>query len=75
MRKTFNLPKAQTSVAPTATAAGRNEVKAKIAPVPKTAAGRLSEQTATKAKTSSEIIAGMAAARGKTRLTPAQKDS
>jgi len=74
MRKSFKLPKATTSASPTATAAGRKEVKANAVPVPKTAASRLQETAAPKAKTASEIIAGMRSQRGGDRLTPVRKE-
>lgn len=74
IRKDFGIPKPSTATSSTSTAKGRQEVKAKIAPVPRTAAARLQEQSAEKPKTAGEIIAGMAAARGKNRLTPIRKE-
>lgn len=83
MRKAFNLPKPTTAVtttttstASTNTASARQELKAKTAPVPRTAASRLQQAEGTsKAKTPSEIIAGMAASRGNNRLTQPRKES
>lgn len=62
------------SAAPTATAAGRQELKARTPTPPRTAAARLAavEET-TKAKTPSEIIAQMQERRGQNRLTPATR--
>jgi hypothetical protein len=75
LRKSLNLTKpAPTSDSPTSTAAGRREVKASKPPIPKTAASRLSEAPAAKAKGPSEIIADMAARRGQTRLNPLNKE-
>ena len=74
LRKSFNRPKpassttqGQTTVA--STASSRQERKAAAPSVPRTAAGRLSQVSETpKAKTSSEIIAAMAARRGQGNL-------
>ena len=71
LRKSLNLPKPASSTgAPIpGTAAVRQARKAETSPVPRTAATRLSEAAAAeKAKAPSEIIAGMAAARGKAQL-------
>lgn len=78
LRKSLNLPKptaTQTETPSTATAKGRQAVKAEKPPVPRTAASRLSEGEAKgKAPTPSEIIAGMAAKRGQHRLTNVRKE-
>lgn len=76
LRKSFNLTKpVDPNASPTTTAAGRREIKASKPPVPKTAASRLAEGVgAAKAKTTSEIIAGMATTRGQGRLTQPRKE-
>lgn len=77
LRKAFNLQKPGTAPSnpSTATAKGRQEMKANMAPAPKTAASRLQEATQrTAAKSTGDIIAGMAAARGQGRLTPLRKE-
>lgn len=59
---------------PTGTVAARQALKRETAPVPRTAASRLSEAADTgKVKTPAEIIAGMAAARGKAQLSNFRK--
>jgi hypothetical protein len=78
LRKAFNMPKKAASSpstpTPPGTAAARQERKAEAPPVPRSAASRLSEAAnKTQAKTPSEIIAGMAAARGKAQLTTLRK--
>lgn len=76
LRKAFNLTKAAPVGQPTppGTAAARQARKAEAPPVPRTAAARLQEAAAAeKVKTPSEIIAGMAALRGKTQLSPTRK--
>jgi len=76
LRKAFNLPKASAPGAPTpqGTVAARAARKAETPPVPRTAAARLQEGAASeKAKTPSEIIASMAALRGKAQLSPPRK--
>lgn len=78
LRKSLNLPKPSaqaTEISSTATAKGRQAVKAEKPPVPRTAASRLSEGEAKgKAPTPSEIIAGMASKRGQNRLTNIRKE-
>ena len=81
LRKSLNRPKpaatGTTQGTPTvaSTAASRQERKAAVAPVPRTAAGRLSQAAdAPKVKTSSEIIAAMAARRGQGNLTRSIKE-
>lgn len=80
LRKAFNIPKpGAVQAAPnnpsTSTAKGRQAVKASTPPIPRSAASRLSEVDKTaKAKTPSEIIAGMAERRGQNRLTPSRKE-
>lgn len=77
IRKDFNLTKP--AAAPAAsqpapgTAAARQVAKAAAPAVPRTAAARLQEAPGGKVKTSSEIIAQMAASRGKDRLAPQPK--
>lgn len=76
LRTAFKLPAAGASGAPTptGTAAARQALKRETAPVPRTAASRLTEAAeATRVKTPSEIIAGMAAQRGKAQLTNFRK--
>lgn len=76
LRKSFNLTKAAPAGQPTppGTAAARQARKAETPPVPRTAAARLQESAAAeKAKTPSEIIAGMAAMRGKAQLSTTRK--
>ena len=73
LRTAFKMtsPSASASGAPTptGTVAARQALKRETAPVPRTAASRLNEAAETgKAKTPAEIIAGMAAARGKAQL-------
>jgi hypothetical protein len=78
LRKAFNLSKPGTSPSgsptPPGTAAARQERKAQAVPVPRTAASRLQEAAAAvKVPTPSEIIAGMAANRGKNQLSQQRK--
>lgn len=79
LRKNFNLPKPSTGATPSSptppgTAAVRQARKADTPPVPRTAATRISEASeVTKAPTSSELIARMAASRGKNQLTANRK--
>jgi hypothetical protein len=81
LRKSLNMPKPATGTtrstptAPSAaTAASRQERKAAAPSVPRTAAGRMAANSETpKAKTTTEIIAAMAARRGQGRLTPQSK--
>ena len=78
LRKAFNLPKqassSPTSPTPPGTVAARQARKAEAPPVPRTAAARLREaETAGKVPSPSEIIASMAATRGKNQLNPIRK--
>ncbi len=78
LRTAFKMttPSASASGAPTptGTVAARQALKRETAPVPRTAASRLSEAAETgKVKTPAEIIAGMAAARGKATLNSYRK--
>ena len=80
LRKELKMPKVAPATpgapatTPTGSAAARQERKAAAPSVPRTAASRLAESTAAqKAPTPSEIIAGMAASRGKNRLTEPRK--
>lgn len=78
LRKAFNMPKkaapSQSAPTPSGTAAARQERKAATPPVPRTAATRLAEAAdQAKAKTPSEIIAEMAAKRGKSQLSTLRK--
>ena len=80
LRKNLNMPKPGTPAPGGATtpsagsAADRQERKAAIPPVPRTAAARMNESSgAPKPRTTAEIIAGMAASRGKNRLTEPRK--
>lgn len=83
LRKAFNMPKQSTTAQPShqpstpGTAAVRVARKAAAPSVPRTAASRLEQaEVASKAKTPTEIIAGIAAARGKNRLsTPTRKEA
>jgi hypothetical protein len=83
IRKSLNMPKPATGTtrsSPTApalavTAASRQERKAAAPSVPRTAAGRMAANSETpKAKSSSEIIAAMAARRGQGSLTRQLKE-
>ncbi len=78
LRSAFKMTAPTASAAgaptPTGTAAARQALKRETAPVPRTAASRLNEAAETgKVKTPAEIIAGMAAARGKANLTNFRK--
>lgn len=78
LRTAFKLQKPSTP-APSGgstpgSAQARAAAKAKAVPVPKMAAARVSEAAAEKPKTASDIIAGMAASRGKNRLTQPRKE-
>lgn len=78
LRKAFNLPRSSKSApaapTPDGTVAARQARKAEAMPVPRTAATRLREaERAEKVPTPTEIIAGMAAARGKTQLSTLRK--
>lgn len=79
IRKNFNLPKPATGAQPSSptppgTAAVRQARKAETPPVPRTAATRMSEAAdTTKAPTPSELIAKMAATRGKNQLVGNRK--
>ncbi len=78
LRSAFKMTTASASAnaapTPTGTAAARQALKRETAPVPRTAASRLNEAAETgKVKTPAEIIAGMAAARGKANLTNFRK--
>lgn len=68
-KMTATSASASAAPTPTGTVAARQALKRETAPVPRTAASRLSEAAETgKVKTPAEIIAGMAAQRGKTQL-------
>lgn len=77
IRKDFAIPKPATSAAegqPTpGTREARVAAKAAAPTVPRTAATRLQEGGAVKPRSTSEIIAGMAAARGKDQLTATKR--
>lgn len=80
LRKELKMPKVAPAstgapaTTPPGSAAARQERKAAAPSVPRTAASRLAESSAAqKAPTPSEIIAGMAASRGKNRLTEPRK--
>lgn len=73
IRKDFNLPR-PTAKPATPPAASRVERKAKAPSVPRMAAARIEAAPAEKPKNPSDIIAGMAAARGKNRLTNLRKE-
>lgn len=72
LRKALNMPKpgaaTQTGTTPSRTAAERQSVKASTPTPPRTAASRLAASEAPKIKSPSEVIAEMAASRGKNRL-------
>jgi hypothetical protein len=78
LRSAFKMTKPQAGAnaapTPTGTVAARQALKRDTAPVPRTAASRMSEAAdSVKVKTHAEIIAGMAASRGKTQLNPLRK--
>jgi len=80
LRTAFKMtsPSASANAAPTptGTVAARQALKRETAPVPRTAASRLNESAETgKVKTTAEIIAGMAAQRGKANLTNFRKSN
>ena len=78
LRSAFKMTKPTSgsdgSPTPTGTVAARQQLKRETAPVPRTAASRMSEAAETgKVKTASEIIAGMAQLRGKAQLSNFRK--